>query len=162
MLAAESDAVAIGRTGLYFEQRRRFLRKSATLAAAILALVPVLLWKSALAAAVYLAALVVVHVFALAVFVYRVPWRALFRHPLGLVLRTVGLLVFGALLAAVRLDPESDWFWGALTLLWAFHVGALALLHVRHARETRLLRDADARCPIPWPQQAVEKPDERR
>ncbi|HEX2021132.1 MAG TPA: hypothetical protein VHH36_00340 [Candidatus Thermoplasmatota archaeon] len=160
---AAADAVALGRTGLYFEHRRRFVRKSVTLAVSMLALVPVLWWKSEFAAAIYLAALVVIHVFALVVFVYRVPWRELFRHPLGLALRAVGLLAFGVLLAEVQLDPDSAWFWPALTTLWLLHVGALALLHVRHRRELRALgAEAEGRCPIPWPPQVAEKPDGRR
>lgn len=136
--AADAAPIPIGNTDLVFEEQRRFVRKSITLGLAIVLLAPLIIWKNEVATAIYLGVLVVIHVFALVVFVHRVPWRALFRHPAGLVTRTVGLVVFGGLLAMLRIDPQSQWFWGALTLLWLFHVGALALLHIRHRRESTL------------------------
>lgn len=132
--------------GFYIERRRELVRKTITLGVAIFALGPVILYKSLIGAAVYLAILAAIHVFALVVFVRRVPWRDLFRHPAGLVVRVVGLVTFGGLLAAVPLEGASVWFWPALTLLWLLHVGALALLHIRHRAEVR-----ESACPIPLP-----------
>jgi hypothetical protein len=51
-----------------------------TLAVAIFALGPIVHWKTAVGAALYLALLVVIHVFALVVFLRRVPWRHLAAH----------------------------------------------------------------------------------
>lgn len=132
--AADSTSHPLG-AGFRFERRRDFVRKTVTLGVAILALGPVVYWKHALGAAIYLAILVLIHLFALVVFLRRVPWRGLFAHPGGLLLRVGGLLAFLLLLRAVPLEGGSPWFWPALTLLWVLHVGALALLHVRHRAE---------------------------
>lgn len=144
-MAAESAVVQLP-AGFYLERRRDLVRKTITLGVAIFALGPVIVYKSLVGAALYLAILAVIHVFALVVFVRRVPWRDLFTHPWGLTIRIVGLVTFGGLLAAVPLEGASPWFWPALTGLWVLHVGALALLHVRHRAELR-----ESGCPIPLP-----------
>ena len=140
----------LGRTGLVLEKQRRFLRKSVTLAIAIATLAPLLWWKNELAAGVYLGILVVIHVFALAVFLHRTPWRSLFAHRWAFLARVAGLVAFGGLLGLLRYEPDSSTFWVALTLLWFYHVGALALLHVRHRKELATLSEKPAECPIPW------------
>ena len=140
--ADEGGTVALG-AGFHLERRRDFVRKTVTLAVAIFALGPVVYWKSALGAAVYLAILAAIHVFALVVFLRRVPWRDLLAHRGALALRLGGLLAFLLLLGAVPLEGGSPWFWPALTLLWVLHVGGLALLHVRHRAEKRLAAQRD-------------------
>lgn len=137
--------------GFYLERQRTFVRKTITLSVAIAALAPIIIWKSVLGAAIYLAFLAIVHVFALFVFLHRVPWRDLARHKWGLTMRIVGLITFGGLLSAIPLEAESVWFWPALTLLWLFHVLALALLHVRHHAEKRAIAAGETECPVPMP-----------
>lgn len=144
--AADAAPIPIGHTDLVFAEQRRFMRKSVTLGIAIVSLAPLILLRHEMATRIYLAILVAIHVLALVVFIYRVPWRALFRHPMGLVTRAIGLVVFGGLLTMLEFDPGSDYFWGAITLLWLYHVGALALLHIRHRREADTLRAAG--CPV--------------
>ena len=154
--AVDSD-LPLGNTGLVLEKHRKFVRKTITLSIAIITLAPLIFWKNALAASVYLGVLVVIHVFALAVFVHRVDWRDLFSHKWGLITRVSGLVIFGGLLGMLRYDSDSPLFWGALFLLWLFHVGALALLHVRHRVELKaLVAGEDAQCPIPWPESVRE------
>lgn len=150
--ALDSD-IPLGNTGLVLEKHRRFVRKTITLGLAIVTLAPLIWWKNQLAAGIYLGVLVLIHVFALAVFAYRIEWRDLFQHRWGLVSRVSGLVIFGGLLTLLKFDPDSGFFWFALTLLWAFHVGALATLHIRHRSEMRALASGeDAKCPIPWPE----------
>lgn len=149
--AVDSD-LPLGRTGLVLERQRKFVRKTVTLTLAIVILAPLIWWKSALGATIYLGALVVIHVFALAVFLHRIDWRSLSANKWGLTVRVVGLLTFGVLLGMLRYDPASDLFWVSLTLLWGYHVASLALLHVRHRVERAALeKDGAAECPIPWP-----------
>lgn len=154
--SVDSD-LPLGNTGLVLEKHRQFWRKTITLGVAIVTLAPLLWWRSEIGAVIYLTALVLIHVFALAVFIHRVEWRDLFRG-WGLVTRVAGLVIFGGLLGVLRFDPESQLFWGALFLLWLFHVGALAMLHVRHRRELAALGPTDAQCPIPWPDSVRDPP----
>ena len=155
--AVDSD-IPLGNTGLVLEKHRRFVRKTITLGVAIVTLAPLLWWKNALAASVYLGVLVAIHVFALAVFAYRVEWRDLFRERWGFIARVSSLVIFAGLLGVLRFDPDSAFFWPAMTLLWLFHVGALATLHVRHRSEMKALATGDdPKCPIPWPE-SVRKP----
>ena len=116
---------------LTFAKKRQFAWKTALLAAITLALVPVMLSKHALAAQVYLGALVFIHVVVLAVFVRGVKKEDIAPSPFGLFWRLVGLLVMVALLMMVRVDPDSPWFWGSVAAIWGLHTAGLALLHVR-------------------------------
>lgn len=159
--AVDSD-LPIGNTGLVLEKQRKFIRKTVTLTIAIVTLAPLIWWQNEIGAVIYLGALVVIHIFALAVFLNQVDWRDLFAHKWGLITRVGGLVIFGGLLGMLRYDPESSFFWVALTLLWAFHVGALALLHVRHRVELKALAKGDeAECPIPWPASVKDAPPKR-
>lgn len=154
--------VPIGNTGWILEKQRRFVRKTITLGIAIVTLAPLLWYKSEVGATIYLAALVAIHVFALAVFLHKVQWRELFSHKAGLIARVGGLVIFGGLLGVLKFDPASNLFWLMLTLLWAFHVAALALLHVRHRAELKAFATGEqAECPIPWPASVKEAPPKR-
>lgn len=116
---------------LEFAKPRQFAWKTALLAVVTVALVPVVLWKHALAAQVYLGALVVIHVVALGVFARGVQKRDIAPSPFGLFWRVVGLAVMVALLAMVRLVPDSPWFWPSIAAIWGLHTAGLTLLHVR-------------------------------
>lgn len=116
---------------LTFANPRQFAWKSLLLAIATLALVPVLLWKDALAAQVYLALLALVHVVAIGIFVAKTRKEDIAPTPFGLFWRAVGLAVVVALLASIRLVPDTPLFWPALFGIWALHTVGLAFLHVR-------------------------------
>ena len=120
-----------------FEHRAVFAYKALALLFATLAIVPVLYWKHAFAATIYVAVLTLVHVVALVIFVWRIEWRRAFANPAGMFWRSVGLAFFTGMLALVRLDPASPLFWGGITALWALHTGALAMFHLRGTRTGR-------------------------
>lgn len=121
-----------------FVERGIFVWKSLALAFATFAIAPVLLWKHALATQVYVATLAVVHLVALGIFVWRLRWgKQVNTSPAGLFWRAVGLVFFAGLLALVRMDPGSVWFWGSVVLVWALHTAALALFHLKGTRTGR-------------------------
>lgn len=128
----DGDKCPIHSPGLQFVDRRIFLRKIITLLVTTFALGPVLIWKHELAAMIYVAILVLIHIWALVVFIYRLEWRGAFANPGGLLLRGGGLLFFGVLLGLVQLDGQSPLFWWSLTLIWLLHVAALGLFHLRY------------------------------
>jgi hypothetical protein len=119
------------RGSVTFAHKQRFAWKSALLAALTLALAPVVLWKHALAAQLYLGLLVAIHVGALGVFIVRTRREDIAPSAFGLFWRAVGLAVAVALLTMLRLVPDSPWFWPSLAGIWAVHSAGLALLHVR-------------------------------
>jgi hypothetical protein len=116
---------------LEFAKPKEFAWKTALLAITTVAIAPVVLWKDALAAQVYLGALVVIHVGALVVFARGVQKKDIAPTPFGLFWRVTGLAVMIALLATIKLVPDSPWFWPTLGAIWALHTAGLALLHVR-------------------------------
>lgn len=128
---ANGEKCPVHSPGLQFIDRSLFIRKALVLFATTFALAPVLFWKHTLAATIYVAVLVVIHVWALVVFIYRLKWREAFRDRGGLLLRGGGLVFFGVLLGLVELDADSRLFWWSLTVIWLLHVAALALFHLR-------------------------------
>lgn len=116
---------------LEFAKPRQFAWKTVLLAVLTLALAPVMLWKHSLATQVYLGALVVIHVGALVIFARGVQRKDIAPSGLGLFWRATGLAVMVALLAMVRLVPDSPWFWPTVVGIWGLHTAGLSLLHVR-------------------------------
>lgn len=116
---------------LTFAKPKQFAWKTALLAIVTVALAPVVLWRHELAAQVYLGALVVIHVGALVIFVRGVQRKDIAPSAFGLFWRATGLAVAVALLASLRLVPDSPLFWPTLVGIWAVHTAGLALLHVR-------------------------------
>ncbi|MCA1813103.1 MAG: hypothetical protein LC624_04015, partial [Halobacteriales archaeon] len=116
-----------------FAKPRQFAWKTLLLALITLALAPIYLERSALAAQLWVGALLVVHVSALAVFILRTRKEDIAPTPFGLAWRAIGLLVAIALLSllAKLLVPESAWFWPTLGAIWVVHTAGLTLLHVR-------------------------------
>lgn len=103
------------------------------------ALVPILLWQHALAAQVYVAFLVAVHVGGLAIFALGVRRQdiAPTRRGLWVRLSGIGLLICLLSLAAKGLQgrPAAAVFWIALFAIWALHTAGLLLLHIKTDRE---------------------------
>jgi hypothetical protein len=131
MASAELAAPPAWHETVEFAKPRQFAWKIALLAAVTLALAPVLLWKHALAAQLYLGLLVAVHLAALVVFAAGVRRRDLAPSWFGFFWRATGLAVMVALLMSIRLVPDSPWFWPSLAGIWGLHTAGLALLHVR-------------------------------
>ena len=124
---------------LSFERRGQFAWKSALLLATTVALIPILLLKSAWAAQVYLWVLVAVHVVGLAIIGIGVRRTHIAPDRRGLVIRLVGIAFLVGLLyvasQGLQTSAEDFLFWGSLFAIWALHTVGLALLHIRSGRE---------------------------
>lgn len=122
-----------------FTQRRRFVWKTAILAATTLALIPVLLLKNTQWAMWYLIALVAVHVVGVVVVVVGVKRYDIAPDKRGMWIRIVGIAILIGLLYLVAkglsTDIESLVFWGALFAIWFLHTAGLALLHIKGKKE---------------------------
>lgn len=135
MATAQVDMPTSGSPGildsLTFAKPKQFAWKTALLAVVTVALAPVVLWRHELAAQVYLGALIAVHLGALVIFARGVHRKDVAPTPFGFFWRVTGLVVMVALLAGLRLVPDSPWFWPTLVGIWAVHTTGLSLLHVR-------------------------------
>jgi hypothetical protein len=109
--------------------------KAVLLAAAILGFVPVILSRNELGAWIYVGALIVIHVLAIAVLVARVQWRHFAADKSKLVARLPGLAILAALAGLLKFDANGNLFWWSIAALWGLHVLALPLLHVVRKRE---------------------------
>lgn len=122
-----------------FENRGRFVWKTTLLAATTIALVPILLSKSAWAATVYLWALVVVHVAGLFIVAIGVSRRDIAPDRRGLYVRLLAIACLVGLLylasKGLRTTAQDFLFWGSLFAIWFLHTLGLALLHVKGRRE---------------------------
>ena len=128
-----------GARRITFERRGQFAWKTALLLATTVALIPILLLKSAWAAQVYLIVLVVVHVVGLGIIAVGVKRTHIAPDRRGLVIRLVGIaLLIGLLYLAskgLQTSAQDFLFWGSLFAIWALHTVGLALLHIRSGRE---------------------------
>lgn len=118
-----------------FAKQRQFLWKTALLAVTTLALIPILLYKSELAAVIYVVFLLVVHVAGLAVFLIGVRREDIAPSRRGLWLRLAGIaaavLLLGLAAEGLRNEIRSAVFWASLFAIWGLHTAALSLLHIR-------------------------------
>ncbi|HEX2066443.1 MAG TPA: hypothetical protein VHI93_06495 [Candidatus Thermoplasmatota archaeon] len=125
---------------LAFGNRRAFYWKTALLAATTLALAPILLWKHAMAAQVYLVVLVVIHVAGIGVITVGARRQDIAPGLRGFVIRAVAIVLLVALLtlaAGGLTGTRGVVFWSSLFAIWALHTAGLALLHVRGRRELK-------------------------
>ncbi len=124
------------------ERPKALLWKTVLLAVTTLAFVPVLLSKSAIAGAIYVAALVAVHVIGLVV-ILAASGKSLWADKRALLWRLAGIVVLSVLLAIVGkglTTTTGALFWGTLILVWALHTVGALIFHVK----------GDPRaCPIP-------------
>ncbi|MGB0652478.1 MAG: hypothetical protein ACPGQL_04695 [Thermoplasmatota archaeon] len=141
---AEAQSPAAG-SGVVFHNRRTFWFKTAYLSVVTVAFIPVLFWKHDLAATVYVAALAAIHLVSLAVFAVGVKRHHIAPTTRGFVSRIIGLVAATGLLylasKGLQTEAGSAIFWGSLVAIWVVHTAALALLHIRGARE-------EAACPF--------------
>ncbi|MGB1586338.1 MAG: hypothetical protein ACPHID_04765 [Thermoplasmatota archaeon] len=135
------DQVAAGRS-IYLAAPKSLLWKSVLLLVATLAFVPILLMKHELAGAIYVAALVIVHVVGLVVIVAKSgdQW---WQDKRALAWRLGGIGVLTVLLSIVGkglVGSTGLIFWGTLGLIWLLHTVGALIFHLR----------GDPRaCPIP-------------
>jgi hypothetical protein len=130
---------AAGTGPVVFEHPRRFIWKTALLAATTIALIPILLAKDSWAATVYLVVLIVVHVAGIFIVAIGVRRRDIAPDRRGFVYRIIAIVCLVALLYLVSQGLRSataDYvFWGSLFLIWLLHTLGLVLLHVKGRRE---------------------------
>ncbi len=123
-----------------FHSRAKFWWKQFLLFTTFLALIPILLYQSALGAKVYLWFLGLVHVFGTLVFIIGVKKEDIAPTRRGLWGRIAGLVTIGALiyLASQGLRPDefgTALFWWSLFAVWAIHTAGLLLFHLRGRHE---------------------------
>jgi hypothetical protein len=125
---------ALGGRAFRLLEPRLFLWKAASVLLLSAALFPILSVKDGIPATIYTAALVVLHVAILGIYLYRVRFRDLDPDARALALRVLALIVVGYLLVVVsRFDPDGPRNTLALQLLGvtAFHAVLLALVMIR-------------------------------
>lgn len=126
-------------SALVFHSRRKFWAKASTLAVATVALIPILLLQHELAATLYVAFLVVVHLAGLVIFSLGVRRHDIAPTRRGLRNRIIGLATAVGLLylASKGLHTEigSTLFWASLFAIWLIHTAALMMLHLRGRAE---------------------------
>jgi hypothetical protein len=113
---------------------RLFLSKTVMVFALSFALIPLLQWKSDIPAIAYAGSMVVLHVFILGIYLYRVRFRDLDPDRRSLVARILGLAITSYLLSTTSsFNAESSVGTLALQMLAVslIHMGILALLMVR-------------------------------
>ena len=121
--------------------RTLFIRKTIAVFAASFLLLPLLELRSAVPALLYVAALVVLHIIVLIVYVFRVPMRELATSWRGLAARILGLAVVSYLLVLFsRFDDDASRAALAAQLLMVAILHAVVLLLL----SARLIRPGDA------------------
>ncbi len=129
---------------LHVHGARRLVGKTLILAVTTLGMIPVLLWRSELAAKIYLLLLVFIHVAGLVVLAWGVKRHHIAPTRRGLTGRLIGLAVLIALLAFAAKgiqDPTTGaLFWASLFAVWALHSAGVIMMHVRTQREEAALR----------------------
>lgn len=127
--------------------RTLFIRKTIAVFAASFLLLPLLELRSAVPALLYVAALVVLHIIVLIVYVFRVPMRELATSWRGLAARILGLAVVSYLLVLFsRFEDDASRAALAAQLLMVAILHAIVLLLL----SARLIRPGEA-SPAPDP-----------
>lgn len=141
-LRRQNEVDEVASRSLYLAAPKSLLWKSLLLLVATLAFVPILLLKHELAGAIYVAALVVVHVVGLVVIVAK-SGGAWWQDKRGLGWRLGGIAVLTVLLSIVGkglVGSTGIIFWATLGLIWLLHTAGALIFHLR----------GDPRaCPIP-------------
>jgi hypothetical protein len=125
---------AVGGRAFRLLEPRMFVLKAVSVLLLSAALFPVLLVKDGIPAAIYVGALVVLHIASLGIYLYRVRFRDLDPDVRALAVRVIALIVVSYLLVIVsRFDPDGPRSTLAMQLLaiTAFHAILLALVMIR-------------------------------
>ena len=122
---------------LRLDEPRLFLIKTLSVLVLSYALLPILAIKGSIPAYLYVGLMIVIHIFVLAIYVYRVRFRELDASYRSLIARLIALGVVTYLLIVVsRFEDESSWTRLALQMLGVtvFHALLLALIMFRVER----------------------------
>jgi len=124
-------AVSLGSTTFRLDDPRLFMMKALSVLLLSYALLPVLAIKSNIPAVIYVGLLVAIHIFVLAIYLYRVRFRELDPNLRSLFARIIALVVVTYLLVVVsRFDDDSSWLELSLQMagITVFHAVLLALI----------------------------------
>lgn len=127
----------VGSVVLHLEQPRLFLLKALSVLILSYALLPILAIKGSIPAYLYVGLMIGIHIFVLAIYVYRVRFRELDASYRSLIARLIALGVVTYLLVVVsRFEDDASWLTLALQMLGVtvFHAMMLALIMFRAER----------------------------
>ncbi|MCH4250200.1 MAG: hypothetical protein LKF88_04945 [Microbacteriaceae bacterium] len=116
---------------------RLFIRKMVLLTVTTLLLAPLIVEKMLIPAALYIGGLIVLHVVVLAVYLYRVPWRELWRNRAEFALRVAAIVFFVCLLALVRFEGDTAIVLMDIGIALVLHCLIICGFHVRVTPRTR-------------------------
>lgn len=129
--------VAAGSMLFRLEEPRLFVIKALSVLVLSYALLPILAIKSDVPAYLYVGLMVVIHIFVLAIYVYRVRFQDLDASYRSLIARLIALAVVTYLLVIVsRFDEDASWITLAYQMagITVFHALLLALIMFRVER----------------------------
>lgn len=113
---------------------RLFVSKTAMVFVLSFALIPLLQWKNGIPALAYVGSMVVLHVFILGIYFYRVQFRDLDPDKRSLIARIMGLAITTYLLSTTSsfsAESSSTQLAAQMLAVSLVHMGILALLMVR-------------------------------
>ena len=120
--------------------RELYVRKLALVVVLMALLVPLVLIKSKVPAALYVTGLLAIHIWVLWLYVYRVQWRQFSRR--GLSARVAAVLVMAWLLSKVHYTSGAALLW-SVAAAFVLHVLILTVLMVKVEHSPRRV-DAEA------------------
>ena len=130
-------AWSLGSLTFRLEEPRLFLTKALSVFLLSYALLPILAIKNSIPALLYVGGMIVIHIFVLGIYGYRVRFRELDHNLRSLVARLVALAVVTYLLVVVsRFEDDSSWDTLAYQMagITVFHALLLALIMCRVER----------------------------
>jgi hypothetical protein len=120
-------------TTLTVGDRRVFIRKLVVLFTATILLAPLIVYKLMLPAYLYVGGLIGLHLVVFAVYLYRTPWRELWRDKAGFVLRLVAVVFFIYLLTLLHFEGDAAAVLIQIAVAFVLHAGIICGLHLRRA-----------------------------
>lgn len=114
--------------------KKLFVRKLVMLLGFSAGIIPLLLYKNYFGAALYVILLLLLHLYFLVVYLWRVRWKELLNNKLGFVIRAAAILFFTYLLSLLRSGEEIASVIVFLCISVSIHIALLLLLMVRVER----------------------------
>lgn len=111
--------------------KQLFIRKFVMLVAFSAGLIPLILYKNEVGTLLYVGALLVLHAYVLAVYLWRVSWRAFLKSKRQFAIRLLGILFFSWLLSLLRSGESIGSIVGFLCISAFLHVMLLLLFMVK-------------------------------
>jgi len=106
---------------MHIDQPKLFIKKLGILLGVTIVLVPLIHYKAMLPLYGYVVLLLLLHVYILYIYLWRINWRLLRTHRLGFILRLLGIGLFGYILTLLK-------FQGATTIV-LLNIAAAVAVH---------------------------------